>query len=54
MDKRIGLFCEEEPKEERDKDIFTGVDLVATSKNPLLRQVGDEKRREQYTRKENE
>lgn len=39
MDKRIGLFCEEEPKEERDKDIFTGVDLVATSKNPLLRQV---------------
>ncbi|KAK6014856.1 hypothetical protein OSTOST_19751, partial [Ostertagia ostertagi] len=39
MDKRVGLFCEEEPKEERDKDIFTGVDLVATSKNPLLRQV---------------
>uniref|UniRef100_A0A7I5E8U6 Serrate RNA effector molecule homolog n=1 Tax=Haemonchus contortus TaxID=6289 RepID=A0A7I5E8U6_HAECO len=39
MDKRIGLFCEDEPKEERDKDIFTGVDLVATSKNPLLRQV---------------
>ncbi|KAK5983768.1 Serrate RNA effector molecule [Trichostrongylus colubriformis] len=39
MDKRLGLFCEDEPKEERDKDIFTGVDLVATSKNPLLRQV---------------
>ncbi|WKY00575.1 hypothetical protein Q1695_014979 [Nippostrongylus brasiliensis] len=39
MDKRVGLFCEDEPKEERDKDIFTGVDLVATSKNPLLRQV---------------
>ncbi|KIH42652.1 hypothetical protein ANCDUO_27361 [Ancylostoma duodenale] len=40
MDKKIGLFCEDEPKEERDKDIFTGVDLVATSKNPLLKQVG--------------
>ncbi|KHJ93968.1 hypothetical protein OESDEN_06111 [Oesophagostomum dentatum] len=39
MDKKVGLFCEDEPKEERDKDIFTGVDLVATSKNPLLRQV---------------
>ncbi|EYB91278.1 hypothetical protein Y032_0207g2005 [Ancylostoma ceylanicum] len=39
MDKKIGLFCEDEPKEERDKDIFTGVDLVATSKNPLLKQV---------------
>ncbi|KJH52847.1 Arsenite-resistance protein 2 [Dictyocaulus viviparus] len=39
MDKRLGLFCEGEPKEERDKDIFTGVDLVATSRNPLLRQV---------------
>ncbi|KAJ1346952.1 hypothetical protein KIN20_001887 [Parelaphostrongylus tenuis] len=39
MDKRLGLFCEGEPKEERDKDIFTGVDLVATSRNPLLKQV---------------
>ncbi|KAK6739624.1 hypothetical protein RB195_008241 [Necator americanus] len=39
MDKKVGLFCEDEPKEERDKDILTGVDLVATSKNPLLRQV---------------
>ncbi|CAJ0600184.1 unnamed protein product [Cylicocyclus nassatus] len=39
MDKKVGLFCEDEPKEERDKDIFTGVDLVTTSKNPLLKQV---------------
>lgn len=45
MDKKIGLFCEDEPKEERDKDIFTGVDLVATSKNPLLKQVGAVRKR---------
>uniref|UniRef100_A0A1I7XTJ3 ARS2 domain-containing protein n=1 Tax=Heterorhabditis bacteriophora TaxID=37862 RepID=A0A1I7XTJ3_HETBA len=40
LDKRVGLFTDE-PAEEREKDIRMGVNLVGTSKNPLIKEVRD-------------
>ena len=40
LDKRLGLFGNDElSKEEREKDIQLGVDLVGQSKNPHIRQA---------------
>lgn len=40
MDKKLGLYgTDEQPEEDRIKDIQLGVDLVGQSKNPLVRQA---------------